>query len=95
MDTARYRAASAMSATTASPPPTAAPTNAPVFDGASTWTTVGAAIPATGLGDGESVGPGVSVGVTEADARNDRLGVGVGVEEEDGLGVETGVGVGE
>lgn len=41
------------------------------------------------------MGPGVSVGVTEAVARNDRLGVGVGVEEEDGLGVETDVGVGE
>jgi len=56
---------------------------------------VGAAIPASGMGEDESVGPGVSEGVTEAVARNDRLGVGVGVEEEDGLGVESGVGVGE
>jgi hypothetical protein len=30
-------------------------------------------------GDGESVGPGVSVGVTEGDAPIRRLGVGLGV----------------
>jgi hypothetical protein len=42
---------------------------------------IGAAIPARGLeeGDGESVGPGVSVGVTEGDAPIRRLGVGLGV----------------
>jgi hypothetical protein len=41
------------------------------------------AIPASGLlecvGDGESVGPGVSVGVTEGDAPILRVGVGEGV----------------
>ena len=42
---------------------------------------IGAAIPARGLkdGDGESVGPGVSVGVTDGEAPIRRLGVGVGV----------------
>lgn len=37
------------------------------------------AIPATGCGECESVGPGVSVGVTEGDAPIRREGVGVGV----------------
>ena len=41
------------------------------------------------------MGPGVSVGVTEGVARNDRLAVGVGVGEGVGLGVGHDVGVGE
>ena len=53
------------------------------------------AIPATGRGLGESVGPGVSVGVTEGDAPMRRLGVGVGVDDAVPLGVTEEVGVGE
>ena len=81
METARTRIASAMIATTNRPPPIAAPTivPAPVLLGAET--TGAAARPATGFGVLESVGPGVSVGVTEGDApiRSDGVGVGVSV----------------
>jgi hypothetical protein len=49
----------------------------------------------TGLGEEESVGPGVSVGVTEGDAPIRRLGVGlgVGVGVIDGVNDDVGVGV--
>ena len=50
---------------------------------------------ALGVGEFESVGPGVSVGVTEGDARNDRVVVGVGVLVGVWLGVSVGVGEGE
>ena len=63
METARTRIASAMIATTNRPPPIAAPiiVPAPVLLGAETTGAV--AIPASGFGVLESVGPGVSVGV--------------------------------
>ena len=81
MDTARTRIASPMIATTKSAPPTAAPMIVPVPVVVGPETVTGAERPARGLGLGESVGPGVSVGVTEGDApiRSDGVGVGVSV----------------
>ena len=75
----RNRIATTIIATTANAPPSAAPTIEPALVcGACTVT--GAAIPATGFAEGESVGPGVSVGVTEGEAPTRRVGVGLGVE---------------
>ena len=81
IETARTRIASPMTARTKSAPPTAAPTIVPVPVLLGAETVTGAARPARGLGLGESVGPGVSVGVTEGDApmRSDGVGVGVSV----------------
>jgi hypothetical protein len=76
------------------PPPTAAPIIVPAFVCAGAWIITGATpIPATGLGIGESVGPGVSVGVTEGDAPIRREGVGLGVSVGVGEGVIEEVGV--
>ena len=95
-ETILKRIATAMRRVTRRPPPTAAPMIVPAFICAGAWTITGAApIPATGLGLGESVGPGVSVGVTDGDAPMRREGVGLGVSvgvcegvtEEDGVGV--------
>jgi hypothetical protein len=86
METARTRIASPMMATTKRPPPTAAPMIVPVPVLLGAETVIGAASPARGFGLGESVGPGVSVGVTDGEApmRSDGVGVGVsvGVTEE-------------
>lgn len=76
-DTILKRIAKARRATTASPPPTAAPIMGPTEGGAAGTGTV--LIAAKGLDDGESVGPGVSVGVTEGEAPMRRDGVGLGV----------------
>lgn len=92
--TIRKRTARARRATTASPPPIAAPIMGPA-EGAAGGATIGTVfIPATGLGDGESVGPGVSVGVIEGEAPMRSVGVGLGVFEAVGLGVIEEVGVG-
>jgi len=72
--------ATPITAMTANAPPIAAPTMAPVLCACGACTVTGAAIPATGFAEGESVGPGVSVGVTEGDAPIRRVGVGLGVE---------------
>lgn len=81
IETARTRIASPMTARTKSAPPIAAPTIVPVPVLLGAETVPGAARPARGLGLGESVGPGVSVGDTEGDApmRSDGVGVGVSV----------------
>jgi len=72
-----------MTATTAKPPPIAAPINEPVETEAGELTAGPPAIPAKGIvecvGEAESVGPGVSVGVTEGDAPIRKVGVGEGV----------------
>ena len=74
-ETIRKRIARARIATTASPPPIAAPIMGPADGGACEADT--GPVFATGLGDGESVGPGVSVGVTEGEV----VGVGLDVIE--------------
>ena len=79
---------------TTTPPPTAAPIRVPVVICGAVGVGACRAMPAKGLGDGESVGPGVSVGVTEGDApiRNEGVGLGVGLgvmdEVTEGVGVD-------
>ena len=90
-ETIRKRTAKPIIASIATAPPTAAPIREPAL-----VAVVGAAptpIAATARGLGESVGPGVSVGVTEGDAPRRRLGVGLGVDEGVPLGVIEEVGV--
>ena len=81
-DTIRNRIATPITTTTAKPPPIAAPIREPV-DTVAGATAGPAAIPANGfvecVGEAESVGPGVSVGVTDGDAPILRVGVGEGV----------------
>ena len=93
-DTIRNRTAKPIIATTATAPPTAAPIREPVLVLAvGAVATPPVPIAATARGLGESVGPGVSVGVMEGDAPRRRLGVGVGVDEGVPLGVTEEVGV--
>ena len=72
-----------ITATTAKPPPIAAPIREPVDTEAGALTAGPPAIPASdfieGVGEVESVGPGVSVGVTEGEAPIRNVGVGEGV----------------
>ena len=72
-----------ITATTAKPPPIAAPIREPVDTEAGALTAGPPAIPASdfieGVGEVESVGPGVSVGVTEGEAPIRNVGVGDGV----------------
>jgi len=94
-ETMRKRIASPNTATTRTAPPIAAPITVPVDAPCGPATTIGAAArPATGFGEGESVGPGVSVGVTEGEAPIRRVGVGLGVSVGVTLAVIDEVGVG-
>ena len=93
----RRRIASPTTPTTNRAPPIAAPIIVPVEEAGSGATTGPAAIPARGFDEdeGESVGPGVSVGVIDGEAPIRREGVGVGVDEGVGEAVTDSVGVGE
>ena len=98
-DTTRKRIAKPITATTANPPPIAAPINEPVETEAGGETAGPPAIPANGftecVGEAESVGPGVSVGVTEGEAPIRSVGVGEGVSVGVTDEVTDPVGVGE
>ena len=84
-----------MTPSTARAPAIAAPIIGPT-EGVAAGGAAGPVMPtaAIGLGEDESVGPGVSVGVTEGDAPIRRLGVGLGVCVDVCDGVTDNVGVG-
>lgn len=98
-ETIRKRMATPITTTTRRPPPMAAPIREPVAGPCGEAVPAPAATPPIarieGVGDEESVGPGVSVGVTEGEAPMRRVGVGLGVSVgvTDDVIDEVGVGV--
>ena len=98
-ETIRKRMATPITATTSRAPPMAAPIRelaaGPCGEAAPAPAAMAPIARREGVGDEESVGPGVSVGVTEGEAPIRRVGVGLGVSVgvTDDVTDEVGVGV--